>query len=122
MNVIGSRPNKWWNNPDKAMVDFVGELRRFAGAKGDRVTVVLDRAPRGADVPSDDLVEVVVARRKGRNAADHEIRVIVGESADPTQWRVVTSDKRLVETVRDLGAKVTSSGTFRAQLDRLQDD
>ena len=114
MNVIGSRPDGWWNDPVKAMHRFAAELDDFAEKTGDEVTVVFDKDPG----PLDDTgsIEVVVARWKGRNAADHEIEEIVGHSEDPASLRVVTSDKRLVEKVTELGAKVTSSGRFRNQL------
>lgn len=114
MNVIGSRPDGWWNDPVKAMRRFAAELDEFAKTTGDEVTVVFDKDPG----PLDDVgsIEVVVARWKGRNAADHEIEEIVGRSKDPASLRVVTSDRRLVQKVKELGAKVTSSGRFRNQL------
>ncbi len=116
MNVVGSRPDKWWNDPKKAMRELAASLERFAARTGDEVTVVFDTDPG----PLDELRDViaVVARRRGRNAADHEIEQIVTEDADPGTLRVVTSDKRLVEKVTQLGAKVTGSGRFRTQLDK----
>ena len=116
MNVIGSRPDKWWNDPKKAMREMAGLLDDFAGTTGDDLTVVFDTDPG----PLDDVdhIEVVIARRKGRNAADYEIEQIVAADEDPGSLRVVTSDKRLVEKVSELGAKVTGSGRFRTQLDR----
>lgn len=114
MNVIGSRPDGWWNDPVKAMRRFAGELDDFAQTTGDQVTVVFDKDP--GPLENAVSIEVVVARWKGRNAADHEIEEIVAHSKDPASLRVVTSDKRLVEKVTELGAKVTSSGRFRNQL------
>ena len=116
MNVIGSRPDKWWNDPDKAMREFASCLDTFAERNGKHLTVVFDKDPR--DLPETPNIEVVIARRRGRNAADYEIEQIVSGSDDPASLRVVTSDKRLVETVTSLGAKVTSSGRFRSELDR----
>jgi predicted RNA-binding protein with PIN domain len=77
--------------------------------------VVLDKDP-GA-LPEVSHAEVVVARRKGRNAADYEIERMVAEAEDPSLLTVVTSDKRLVEKVRSLGAGVTGAGAFRRRLD-----
>ena len=116
MNVIGSRPDRWWNDPKRAMREMAATLDGFAGATGDELTVVFDTDPG----PLDDIanIHVVIARRKGRNAADHEIEQIVAGDEDPGTLRVVTSDRRLVEKVTELGAKVTSSGRFRNQLDR----
>ena len=115
MNVIGSRPDKWWNDPKKAMRQMATLLNDFAARTGDEVTVVFDTDP--GPLESTDNIEVVIARRKGRNAADYEIEQIVAGDDDPSILRVVTSDKRLVEKVTELGAKVTGSGRFRSQLD-----
>ena len=117
MNLIGTRPDGWWHDHDKAMRRLVGELSDYTRASGEDVTVVFDRAPKGLDEP--DLITVVVARWKGRNAADHEIEVMVEGDDDPGSLLVVTSDRRLSEKVRELGAKVVSSGSFRKTLDQV---
>ncbi len=117
MNVIGSRPDRWWNDPDRAMHRMVETLRAFAARTGDEVTVVFDRKPRDMEPGDHAGVEVAFARRRGRNAADHEIVVMVSEADDPSAIRVVTSDARLAERVRDLGATVTSSGSFLRHLE-----
>lgn len=116
MNVIGSRPDKWWNDPKLAMRNMAVTLDGFASSTGDEVTVVFDNDPG----PLEDVanLNVVIARRKGRNAADREIEQLVASDAEPSDLRVVTSDKQLVERVSALGAKVTSSGRFRTQLER----
>ena len=115
MNLIGTKPNKWWNDPDRAMKDLAEHLARYADATGESLTLVFDKRPREwADV---DGIDIVFARRRGRNAADYEIEQIVGEAEDPGSLRIVTSDKRLVEKVEELGAKVTSSGRFRKQME-----
>jgi hypothetical protein len=59
----------------------------------------------------------VTARRRGRNAADYEIAQLVENDDDPTNIRVVTSDRRLIEEVTALRAKVISAGRFRKELD-----
>ncbi len=115
MNVIGSRPDKWWNDPKAAMRKFAATLDEFAARTGDEVTVVFDTDPALRDVH--DNIEVVIARRKGRNAADYEIEQIVERNDAPETLQVVTSDKRLVEKVTASGARVTSAGRFRSRLD-----
>ena len=117
MNVIGSRPDKWWNDPKKAMREMAVALDEFASRTGDELTVVFDTDPGPRDETPN--IEVVIARRKGRNAADYEIEQIVAADEDPSSLRVVTSDKRLVEKVKELGAKVTGSGKFRTQLEQI---
>lgn len=115
MNVIGSKPDKWWNDPDRAMRRFAETLAEFASRTEELVTVVFDRRPK--DFPEVDGIEVVFASRRGRNAADYEIEQIVLGSDDPGSLRVVTSDRQLIEKVREAGAKVTSSGSFRKRLE-----
>jgi predicted RNA-binding protein with PIN domain len=117
MNVIGSRPDRWWNDPDAAVRRSIHELDAFAQATGDDLTVVYDRRPR--DVPSGrhGAITVAFASRRGRNAADHDIVEIVAGDGTPAELTVVTSDRRLAERVRERGARVLSSGAFRRRLD-----
>ena len=114
MNVIGSRPDKWWNDPKKAMRRFASALDELAVQSGDDITVVFDTDPGPLDCSN---IDVVIARRKGRNAADYEIEQIVEADDAPESLRVVTSDKRLKEKVTELGAKIVSSGRFRDRID-----
>ena len=115
MNVIGSRADRWWNDPERAMRALASELDNYAGTSGEDVTIVFDKDP--GSLPHVDHVEVVVARRKGRNAADYEIEQLVAAADDPSALTVVTSDKKLVEKVRSLGANVTGAGAFRRRLE-----
>ncbi len=115
MNVIGTRPDGWWNDPDNAVRDFVAILDPYARTSGKNITVVLDKDP--GDLPEVPDIEVVVARRRGRNAADHAIEELVSQDADPESLLVVTSDRKLADDVAALGAKVVSSGRFRKELD-----
>lgn len=64
---------------------------------------------------------VAFASRRGRNAADHEIVRMLAEDASPEDFTVVTSDARLAERVRALGARVRSSGSFRRHIDQTLD-
>jgi predicted RNA-binding protein with PIN domain len=122
MNLIGSRPDRWWNDPDRAVRRLVEELDRYATATGEDVTVVFDRQP--ADLPpgAHGAVTVAFASRRGRDAADHEIVQMLAAHPQPDSYTVVTSDRRLVERARELGARVTSSGSFRRRLERALAD
>ncbi|MDQ3951432.1 MAG: NYN domain-containing protein [Actinomycetota bacterium] len=116
MNVIGSRPDGWWNDRRGAMRAFALAVEQHARATGKDMTVVFDQDP--GPLAAMDHVEIVVARRAGRNAGDYEIERLVNEDADPASLRVVTSDRRLIDEVRAAGAAVVSSSRFREELDR----
>jgi predicted RNA-binding protein with PIN domain len=117
MNLIGSRPDRWWNDPDRAVRRLIHELDRYTAATGEDVTVVFDRGPPDVQPGGHGAAVVAFASRAGRNAADDEsVRVLAADAAPPSV-RVVTSDKRLAERARLLGAGVLSSGGFRRRLD-----
>jgi predicted RNA-binding protein with PIN domain len=118
MNLIGSRPDRWWNDPDRAVRRLIGELDRYAAATGEAVTVVFDRQPPGVPPGAHGAAVVAFASWRGRDAADHEIVRMLAEEQDPQSVRVVTSDRRLVERARQLGAEVTGSTSFRRRLDQ----
>lgn len=69
-------------------------------------------------LPETRHIDVVIARRRGPNAADYEIERLVAEEEDRARLLVVTSDRALIDKVTDAGANVVSSGTFRAELER----
>ena len=119
MNLIGSRPDRWWNDRDGAVRRLVGELDRFAAASGDQVTVVFDRRPPDLAAGRHGAVEVAFASRRGRDAADDEIVAMVAGDPDPATASVVTSDRRLAERVRGLGARVEGSSRFRRRIDQV---
>jgi predicted RNA-binding protein with PIN domain len=119
MNLIGSRPDRWWNDPDRAVRRLIGELDRFAAATGDDVTVVFDRRPPDVEPGRHGAVEVAFASRRGRNAADDEIVRMVADDRAPARFRVVTSDRQLVDRVRHLGAGVEPSSRFRRRIDQV---
>ena len=96
---------------------LVQELDRYAAATGEDVTVVFDRGPRDVAPGAHGAVTVAFASRPGRNAADDEIVRILARDEVPQTFRVVTSDRRLAERARQLGARVTSSSGFRRRLD-----
>ena len=111
-NVIGSRPDGWWRDRAGATRRLVAALDRFAAKTGEEVVVVLD----GGAPPAAERVEVVVASRRGRDAADDEIVALL-ESRGAEGARVVTSDAELARRVRALGADGEGAGGFRARLD-----
>jgi predicted RNA-binding protein with PIN domain len=117
MNLIGSRPDRWWNDPDRAVRRLIEQLDRYAAATGEDVTVVFDRRPPDVLPGVHGAAVVAFASRRGRDAADHEIVGMLADDRAPASVRVVTSDRGLSERARRLGASVTSSPSFRHRLD-----
>jgi YacP-like NYN domain len=119
MNVIGSRPDGWWKDRDKAIADLTRRLGRLAASGPDSVAVVFEREPA---VPTEvDEVAVLHAPHGGPNAADDEIVRLLESDPDPAATTVVTSDRRLAERVGELGAGVETAGAFRRRIERLAD-
>lgn len=117
MNVIGSRPDGWWRDRDGAIARLVGQVDRWAGDGDERITVMLEREPRGEFAA--ERVEVAWASEGGADAADREILRRLPEWLAEDEVVVVTSDRDLRDKARAAGAEVASSSPFRAELDRL---
>jgi uncharacterized protein YaiI (UPF0178 family) len=111
-NVIGSRPDGWWRDRAGATRSLVAALEAFAERTGDEVAVVLD----AGEAPSAERVEVLVAPRRGRDAADDAIVELL-QARGGEGVRVVTSDAELGRRARGLGAEVEGAGGFRKRLD-----
>ncbi|MGH2752886.1 MAG: NYN domain-containing protein [Actinomycetota bacterium] len=119
MNVIGSRPDGWWNDRDEAMRAFALSVDDHAVSTGRDITVVFDTDP--GSLPEPVHIEIVIAHQSRPDAADHEIERLVGEAKHRTSLRIVTSDRALGESVAAAGADVVSAGQFRRELDRWAD-
>jgi uncharacterized protein YaiI (UPF0178 family) len=118
MNVLGSKPDGWWRDRDAALRRLVDRVRTLAAREDVPATVVLDAGP--ADLAGDhDGTSVVLARRRGRNAADDEIVALLEADPAPDDVVVFTSDAMLADRVRALGAKVEGARAFRERLDKL---
>lgn len=117
MNVIGSRPDGWWRDRGRAIRRLVGQVDRWAEGRGERVTVMLEREPRGELRTA--RVEVAWARSDGADAADREILARLPEWLAEGEVVVVTSDRDLKAKAIAAGAEVVPSRPFRAELDAL---
>src|ERR1700733_1372272 len=95
MNVIGSRPDAWWRDRDRAMLRLVDLLERWAAAEGEDVVVVFERPP--SPPIRSTVIEVAHAPKAKANAADDEIVRRLRADPEPRAVRVVTSDRGLVE-------------------------
>lgn len=113
-NVIGSRPDGWWRDRDAAALRLIEALRGFAGS-GDDVVVVLDAGP-ASWAGRDGALEVAIAPRRGRDAADDEIARRLDADEDPGSVCVVTSDGELAARAQARGASVVGAGEFRRRL------
>jgi predicted RNA-binding protein with PIN domain len=120
MNVIGSRPDRWWRDRPGAIRRLVDELDRYARSRGERVAVVFD-GPRSSRSPrSRRNVAVEFTRDSRPDAADDVIAAHVAADPEPATLTVVTSDARLAKRVRDAGAQVIGAGSFRRRLDAAE--
>ena len=117
MNVIGTRPDRWWKDRPAAMLRLVDQLERWVAAEGEDVTVVFERPP--SPPIASPLVEIAHAPRPGPNSADDEIVRLLRADPHPEQVRVVTSDHALADQVRFLNATVEPAESFRRRLDEV---
>jgi predicted RNA-binding protein with PIN domain len=117
MNVIGSRPDGWWRDRDRAIARLVGQVDRWAERGDERVTVMLEREPR--EEFAAERVEVAWASEGGADAADREILRRLPDWLAEDEVIVVTSDRDLRAKAQAAGAEVSPSRPFRAELDDL---
>ena len=94
-NVFGSRPDGWWNDRPGAQRRFAQAVAEWCRTHTDEVILVYDAPldPLTAELAGGNL-HVVEARRRGRDAADHEIVDLV-DSTPEVETCVVTSDRGL---------------------------
>jgi predicted RNA-binding protein with PIN domain len=97
------------------MVRLVDQLERWVAIKGDDVTVVFERPP--SPPIRSTVIEVAHAPRPRPNSADDEIARRLEAYPDPTNVRVVTSDRWLADRVRAAGASVYPAEAFRNEID-----
>lgn len=115
MNVIGTRPDAWWEDRDAAMLRLVDSLERWAAAEGEDVVVVFERPP--SPPIRSTVIEVAHAPRPRRDAADHEIVRRLKSDEHPQAVRVVTSDHWLSERAYAQGASVEGAESFRFRIE-----
>jgi predicted RNA-binding protein with PIN domain len=92
-NVFGSRPDRWWNDPQAAKRRLAQRVAEWCRAHDDPVILVFD-APVAADTLglAGGNLAIEVATRRGRDAADDHI---VERARDVDAPCVVTSDRGL---------------------------
>ena len=117
MNVIGTRPDRWWRDRDGAMLRLVDQLERWAAAEGEDVIVVFERQP--SPPIRSTVIEVKHAPKPKSNAADDEIVRLLKSDPQPHAVRVVTSDRALVERAEAHGATVEGARSFRSRIESV---
>lgn len=115
MNVIGTRPDGWWNDRHEAMVRLVGQLELWAASGGEDVTVVFEQPPK--PLIRSSVIDVKHAPRPRKDSADDEIVRLLKQETEPGLVRVVTSDNWLVDRVHAEGASVEPADWFRRQIE-----
>ncbi|MGH2861780.1 MAG: NYN domain-containing protein [Solirubrobacteraceae bacterium] len=115
MNVIGTRPDKWWKDRDAAMLKLVDQLERWAAAEGEDVVVVFERPP--SPPIRSTVIEVKHAPKPKAHAADDEIVRLLKADDQPQAIRVVTSDRGLSERSYAQGATVEGADSFRSRIE-----
>jgi ribosomal protein S18 acetylase RimI-like enzyme/predicted RNA-binding protein with PIN domain len=122
MNVVGSRPDGWWHDPDDAVRRLVTRLSAVGTGTGARIVAVVDglgipHLPAGAHAG----VEVHYARRAGRDGADDRLVELVA-ATPPTRETpavVATADAALRARVVELGASVLGPRHLREVVDTV---
>ncbi|HEX3618204.1 MAG TPA: NYN domain-containing protein [Solirubrobacteraceae bacterium] len=117
MNVIGTRPDRWWKDRDAAMLKLVDQLERWAAAEGEDVMVVFEREPSPPIRSS--VIGVRHAPKPKANAADDEIVRLLEADDEPRAIRVVTSDRGLSERAYGHGATVEGADSFRSRIESI---
>ena len=115
MNVIGTRPDRWWKDRHAAIERLVDQVERWIAETGDDVTLVLERAP--SPPISSPLVEIAHAPRPGPDAADDEIVRLLRADDHPEEIQVVTSDNALADQARSFNATIVPASAFRSRIE-----
>lgn len=115
MNVIGSRPDGWWRDRNRAMTTLVDRLEQWASTEGSDVTVVFERPP--SPPIESTVITVAYAPQPAANSADDEIVRLVLADPHPERIRVATSDRALSERVRAAGAATYPAERLRSLID-----
>jgi predicted RNA-binding protein with PIN domain len=115
MNVIGTRPDRWWKDRDAAMARLVDLLERWSAASGEDVIVMFERPP--SPPIRSTVIEVANAPRPKSDAADDEIMRRLAADPEPASLRIVTSDRGLADRARAAGATVEGADSFRTRVE-----
>ncbi|MFN8113304.1 MAG: NYN domain-containing protein [Solirubrobacterales bacterium] len=119
MNVLGSRPDGWWRDRPAAMAGLTRRLGAYATGAGVEVAVVFDGRPHRQVEAAADGIAVGFAPG-GPDAADREIVARLRADSDPGSIVVVTSDRRLRNSVKAAGAASVPAGDLLRRLEAFE--
>lgn len=122
MNVVGSKPDGWWKDRDRALAQLVDAL--VAVDLEEWVVVVADGRPApGLHAGTRGNVELRYAGRSDPDAADDEIIALLTElncgesdSGGDHAVTIVSSDRALIARAEQLGARCEGARSFRHRI------
>lgn len=117
-NIMGSRPDGWWNDREGAAVRLADHVARWCRTHDDDVLLVFDGAPaERVSVMAGGNLSIRFADRPGRNAADDVIVELVEDAlVEQVRVMVVTADRGLIDRLPP-GAAVERPTRFLGRLD-----
>lgn len=119
MNVLGSRPDGWWRDRPAAMAALTGRLGALAAAEEIELTVVFDGRPHRRVEAAAKGIAIGFAPG-GPDAADREIVARLRADPEPGSIVVVSSDRRLRNSVKAAGANSIAAGELLRRLEAFE--
>jgi predicted RNA-binding protein with PIN domain len=119
MNVLGSRPDGWWRDRPAAMAGLARRLDALAVGEDVDLEVVFDGRPHRRVEAAAETIAVGFAPG-GPDAADREIVARLRSDPDPGSIVVVTSDRRLRNSVKAAGASSIPAGDLLRRLEAFE--
>jgi predicted RNA-binding protein with PIN domain len=93
-NVMGSRPDRWWNDRPAAQARLTQQIAEWCRQHRDDVVLVFDGRPvEAVAMLAGGNLRIEFASRQGRNAADDRL---VELAIDHETSCVVTADRGLI--------------------------
>lgn len=114
-NIMGSRPDRWWNDRPAAMARLGQEIAQWCWSHEDSVHLIFD-GPLVEDVGTlaGGNLRIQFAERPARNAAD-DVIVELAHALGGADVTVVSADKGLKERLPE-GMMTEGPGTFLQRL------
>jgi hypothetical protein len=118
-NVVGSRPDGWWNDRPAAAARLFARLNDAPGLAQRIVLVLEGRARAGVPVGTTGRLQVVHAPGEGDDTIVEEVARAGTQGAAVA---VVTADRGLAGRIEELGARRLRPGWLLDQLDQWDHD